>query len=299
MVKALNDDDDDALVAECDPGKEPEAPLSDDALLDLLDALVEERGRVPAAQVLGVNYRTLALCYDTREVSRRMRRALVEFRERGGVGGGEAGDGDGDGPPDGGVAALRERVAELENENCKLRELAGDQARQLEELTRRLAALEDSRRPGDAAEGVDADTDDDHENDQGDDVAKDWRPPRRRPGMPDAGVVTLEVQPDEEFAFGPAATLVAEWRKLRTCGGQGVSRVEQAQAAVRRWELEAAMIGEYHLTLPPDTYPLDDARRADHVRWRRDALAEAQRELGRARRVHLLRRVFTLGRWRR
>ena len=117
--------------------------------------------------------------------------------------------------------------------------------------------------------------------------------------MPDAGVVTLEERPDEEFAFGPAAPLVAEWRRLRTDGRQGASRVDRAQAAVRRWELEAAMIGEYHLTLPPDTYPLDGARRADYVRWRRDALAEAQRELGRAKRARLLRRVFTLGLWRR
>ncbi|MCY3691916.1 MAG: hypothetical protein OXH30_07945, partial [Chloroflexi bacterium] len=213
--------------------------------MDLLDALVEERGRVPAAQVLGVNYRTLALCCDSREVSRRMRRALVEFRDRGGSGDGETEDGNGEGPLDGDRAVLRQRVAELEDENAELRDLADDRARQLEELTRRLAALEDSRRPGDAAEDVDADADDDHENEQGDDVARDWRPPRRRPGMPDAGVVTLEEQPDEEHAFGPAAVLVAEWRRLRTAGAQNVSRVDRAQAAVRRWELEAAMIGEY------------------------------------------------------
>ncbi len=58
------------------------------------------------------------------------------------------------------------------------------------------------------------------------------------------------------------------------------------------------MIGEYHLTLPPDTYPLDDARQADHVRWRRDALAEARRELRQDKRARLLRRVITLGLWR-
>ena len=34
--------------------------------------------------------------------------------------------------------------------------------------------------------------------------------------MPDAGLVTVEPQPDEEHAFGPAAGLVAEWRNLRT-----------------------------------------------------------------------------------
>jgi len=82
MVKALNDDDDDALVAECDPEMEPEALLSDDALLDLLDALVEERGRVPAALVLGVKYHTLAICCDSRQASRRMRRALLGFSTR-------------------------------------------------------------------------------------------------------------------------------------------------------------------------------------------------------------------------
>ena len=298
-MKTVNDHEKRVCEAGQDADTKPDAPLSDDALLDLLDALVEERGRDPAAGVLGVTYRTLALCCDRRQVSRRMRRALVEFRDRGGVGGGEAGNGDGDGPPDGDGAVLRQRVAELEDENAELRDLADDQARQLKVLTRRLAALEDSRRPGDAAEGVDADAADDHENDQGDDVARDWRPPRRRPGMPDAGVVTLEEQPDEEHAFGPAATLVAEWRRLRTAGAQNVSRVDRAKDAVRRWELEARMLGEYRLTLPPDTYPLDDARRADHVRWRREALAEAQRELGRARRVHLLRRLFTLGLWRR
>jgi hypothetical protein len=43
------------------------------------------------------------------------------------------------------------------------------------------------------------------------------------------------------------------------------------------------MLREYHLTLPPETHPLDDARTADHVRWRQEALAEARRELGRAK----------------
>ena len=276
-------------------GAEPS--LSDDLLLELLDALVEARGRVPAAQVLGVNYRTLANCCDTRQVSRRMRRVLEEFRERGGAG--EKEDGDGDGPPDGDVAVLHQRVADLENENSQLRELADEQAGQLEELTRRLAVLEDDRQSGDATEVVGVDADDAHGHDQEDGAAQDWWPPRRRPGMPDAGVVTLEEQPDEDFAFGPAAPLVAEWRQLRIDGRQGASRVDRAQAAVRRWGLEVAMIGEYRLTLPPDTYPLDDGRRANHVRWRRDALAEAQRELRRAMRARLLRRMITLGLWRR
>ena len=158
--------------------------------------------------------------------------------------------------------------------------------------------MEDRQQSGDDAGVVDVDThaDDASSREQGDGV--DWRPPRRRPGMPDAGVVTPDEQPDEALAFGPAAPLVAEWRRLRTGVGESVSRVDRAQAAVRRWELEAEMLGEYHLTLPPDTYPLDDERRREHVRWRRDALAEARRELGRAKRSRLLLRVITLGLWR-
>ena len=86
--------------------------------------------------------------------------------------------------------------------------------------------------------------------------------------MPDAGVVTLEEQPDEEDAFGPAAPLVAEWREVgaRTGVGAPGSRVDRAVAAVRRWELEVEMLRDWQLTLPPDTEPLDQSRRKDHIR---------------------------------
>ena len=111
------------------------------------------------------------------------------------------------------------------------------------------------------------------------------RSPRRRSGLADVGVVTLEAQPDEGDAFGPAVPLVAEWRELRAKGEATGSRVERARAAVRQWELEVTMLGEFHLTLPPEPEPLDDARRDDHLRWRRGALKEARRELTRAKRL--------------
>ena len=109
----------------------------------------------------------------------------------------------------------------------------------------------------------------------------------------------MEEQPDEEHAFGPAAPLVAEWREIRTRMGDGLAgnRVERTMAAVRRWELESEMLRDWQLTLPPETQPLDDSRRHDQLRWREEALAEARWELGRARRVRLLRRVVTLCLW--
>ncbi len=304
MVRTVNDRDEHAIEVDHVPGEEPDTPLSDDALLDLLDTLVAERGRVPAAEVLGVNYRTLALCCDSREVSRRMRQALLDFRDAGAadeggdvapeVGDGNAGERDGD--------ALERRVAALEAENAGLRELVDSQAGRLEELERLVAGMEGEAQQPASAAALDAGRHgavDEHGDDQGQIRQEDWRPPRRRPGMPDAGVVTLEEQPDEAHAFGPAAPLVAEWRKLRTGGNHLVSRVDRTQARVRRWELETEMLRDWHLTLPPETDPLDESRRKDHVRWRREALAEAQRELSRAKRARLLRRLLTLGLWRR
>ena len=76
----------------------------------------------------------------------------------------------------------------------------------------------------------------------GDDQPSVWRPPRRGHGLPDAGVATLEEQPDETHAFGPAAALVAEWRQLRTGGDATGSRVDRARAGVRRWELETELL---------------------------------------------------------
>ena len=58
------------------------------------------------------------------------------------------------------------------------------------------------------------------------------------------------------------------------------------------------MLQDFQLTLPPETDPLDESKRMDHVRWREEALAEARRELSRAKQLRLLRRVVTLGLWR-
>ena len=66
---------------------------------------------------------------------------------------------------------------------------------------------------------------------------------------------------------------------------------------MRRRELEVVLLRDFHLTLPSETQPLDDAGRADHLRWRQDALADARSRLTRAERLRLLRRCLTLGLW--
>ena len=261
-----------------------ESPLSDGPLLDLLDALVESRGKVAAAEALGVNYRTMMACYDSRHVSRRMLKALEEFRDASGVET-EVGDGD-DVSTDSQVEALGKRAAELEEENRELRELVESQSNRMEELERQLASLEEEEHSAGDAEGVGVD-----------EVDGQRPPPRRGAGPLNAGVVTLETQHDEDDVFGPAAGLVTEWRSLRNPAARRGSRVERARTAVRRWELEVELLRDFLLTLPPETDPLDDSRRADHIRWRLEALAEARRGLVRAKRMRVLRRFLTLGLW--
>lgn len=257
--------------------------LSDGPLLDLLDALVESRGKVAVAEALGVNYRTMVTCYESRHVSRRMRKALREYRDTG------VDDGDGQGDEVGDIAekmaALEERVMALEETHSALAENIEAQGKQLAELEGKIEGLEEEEPQQGEADASEVEGGE----------RTEWRPPRRDHGLPDAGVVTLEEQPDEKHAFGPAATLVAEWRRLRTGTAASHGRVDRAWAAVRRWELEIAMLGDYGLTLPPQTEPLDTSRREDHLRWRREALAAAS---ARAIRLRWLRRVLTLGlRW--
>ena len=261
---------------------------ADQPLLDLLDALVSDRGRTATARALGVNYRTMMNCYDSRRVSRRMREALQEFRDAQNAGDDGPGVVEGDGRGEDAAETWEDRSAALEQENRELRETVEAQAEELVALRRQVADLQEREQMPSREPAVDG----------GRGQPGNWRPPRRGHGLPDAGVVALEEQPDEEHAFGPAAALVAEWRELRTRNEAGLGRVDRAGTAVRRWELEAAMLREFHLTLPPETAPLDELRRKDHVRWREEALAEARRELGRARRARLLRRVVTLGLWR-
>lgn len=58
--------------------------LSDAPLLDLLDALMKGRGKVLRQRLCELDYRTLPACHDfICHVSRRMRRALEEYRGRG------------------------------------------------------------------------------------------------------------------------------------------------------------------------------------------------------------------------
>lgn len=58
---------------------------------------------------------------------------------------------------------------------------------------------------------------------------------------------------------------------------------------MRQLEWGPAVLRDFHLTLPLplETEPLDQVKRAGHLRWRLNALSEARREFARTKRAPL------------
>ncbi len=184
---------------------------------------MNDRSKVAAAEALGVNYRTMVTCHESRHVSRRMRKALAEFRDKHGDGGDEQDDEAGDIAEK--IAALEERVTALEGAHGAMAETVEAQAKQLTELQRNVGGSEDG-----AEEEKREPSKPDPVGD-GDGRRREWRPPRREHGLPDAGVVTSEEQPDEEHAFGaPVGVGDSHARRLRpdaAAGDRTVGRFAQ------------------------------------------------------------------------
>ncbi len=102
-----------------------------------------------------------------------------------------------------------------------------------------------------------------------------------------------------KFVYGEAAPVIVEWRRQRIAHlDRGASGVERARAWVRMCELELVLVGDYELTLPPDTYPWDESRLGEERQRRERSLRRARRGLVRAHCWRFLRRLLTLGLWR-
>ena len=108
----------------------------------------------------------------------------------------------------------------------------------------------------------------------------------------------MEPQPGDEEVYGSAWPLVEEWRRLRgehPALGCGLHWLVDER---RLRELEITLIGDHELTMPPDTDPWDSLGRRTQVHWRTRTLERVRRERVRAQVRRWLRRVLTLGLWR-
>ncbi len=246
-------------------------------LRGFLRDLVRQEGKMEAAELLGVNHKTLTRAEDSGEMTGRLSDALELLLRR---------------ADDAEVARLRERVDEMEE---------------------RLAALEDGvETPGSQAKGEGESGRDEHGDDDGteahaleDDSEKQVedgqdgdgagrsetraapQAVRLRPTNPDTlqpldpEIVTVEPADDDVEVYGDAWPLVEEWRRLRVdhpSRGKGLLWLTTEE---RLLVLELAMLEERGLTLPPEKQPLRGFGRSGQTSWRRTALADARRALRR------------------
>ena len=92
--------------------------------------------------------------------------------------------------------------------------------------------------------------------------------------------------------------LVTEWRRLKTEQAQARTRLDRVTAAEARLELEIELIREHEMGIPPgERWGL--GVRLREVSWRWGALADRRRERRRLTVLRWVRRILTLGRWRR
>ena len=267
---------------------------TDAALWGVLDALIGDQGRVGATEKLGVNYRTLKNCLESRRLTRRMREALEKFVTLAPVVGkplavaGGAGSQEGQGKTlaqlmadlEAEIQKLREtgeglaqRVADRETENRELQETNDTQTAHLKDRDRWIGVLvQGELRSGMLSKiGLSG-----RRRDRDAIIAGFADPPKPR-------VITLNHQLGEEKALGPAAPLVAEWREVSWRAATSEVRVERAEAEKRRLEREIELIGDFRLTLPPEKEPLDFSTGQDPCFGRRAALVDAGEEFRKAK----------------
>ena len=259
-------------------------------LMALLHELVRKKGLRGAARELNVDRRTVASSLRGGRMSWRVREVLERGLQEGA-----------------GSAAARQRrhnkVLEKRLETLEerlesgfgdlrsglsgqIQDLREEHVRELRRLERRLARVE-SGREGQEPGG----------------------PARTALGQPPAtpawrayqDLVTVEAEPGEEWVYREATPVVIEWREARRgyearATDTVLSRIE---AETRLLELEVALIEGHGLTLPPATFPWDRSSRRDQIRRRRQALHDARRGRVRALLRLWLRRIVTLGLWRR
>lgn len=246
----------------------PEGKTENSGLLTLLDALVGYRGRVGAAEVLGVNYRTLRRAQDTRKLSAGMVRALEKFATMDTEFNSTFYASDPVGEEEELDPTLASQMNAIRAENRELCEIIESLTVHLQELWRRVALLEGGKR---------------HSGHRNSRRGEEGGVASGVPCRLDNKVVAIVPRHKEESVLGTAAPLVAEWRKLRARATKSVNPLALADDRVQLLELELRIIEEFELTLPPDVDPWDHEVRSSQAYSKRSELPGARRDLERAK----------------
>ena len=259
-------------------------------LRGFLRELVRDEGRMEAAELLGVAYRTLVKAEESGEITGRMGDALERLSRAGNN-------------PE--VTKLKEALGEVQERMSALESgmetLAKEFRDGLGELRAAAAARSDTQ--GSDEEGTQANDSGEKEADRSENGAsppvaglhprKPFREPRKEPE-----VVTVEPADDDQEVYGYAWPLIEEWRSLRADHPNQGSSLSWLTTHERLLVLELAMLEEHGLTLPPEKQALRGFGRRGQTSWRWTALADTRRSLARRQLLHWVRRKLTCGLWR-
>ena len=249
-------------------------------LQELERELERDNGRKKAAEVLGVDLRTLDASLDEGVLTRCIRGALEKALQSG-VGSAAAEQRDRN-------DQLADRLEDLEGgfEELGKKIRANNRASEdrdraiREEMARGLRQREreqaERRTTGDAGDDAKA-------NDAG-------PQPRKRSSLrreyPD--LVTLEPAEDDEDVFGEVWPLIVEWRELKATHPDAGKSLSWLRTEERFLALELTLLEGQGLTLPPATFPLRGFDRNGPVNWRKTALSDTRRALRKRELLHSL-----------
>ena len=114
----------------------------------------------------------------------------------------------------------------------------------------------------------------------------------------DPEVVTEGPADDDAEVYGAAWPLVEEWRSLRAGHPRQGKSLSWLTTEERLLTLELAMLEEHGLTLPPETQALRGFGRKGQINHRWKALADTRVALRKRKLLRWVRRVLTVGLWR-
>ena len=261
----------------------------------MLRELVRQEGKMEAAELLGVNYKTVARAEKSGRITGRMSDALERLL----------------GPVDDPEAArLRERVGALEERMGGLEGGMESLAKELREGLSRLWTPSAGRAGGREAGGnVEAMAEDEAQAQDKEGAGRSEtraappvaglgsRKPFRERRL-DPEIVTVEPADDDPEVYGAAWPLVEEWRGVRAGHPRRGGSLSWLVTEERLLMLELAMLEEHGLTLPPEKQPLRGFGRRGQTSWRWKALADTRVALRKRKLLRWVRRVLTLWLWR-
>ena len=265
-------------------------------LSGFLRELVREEGRMEAAELLGVNYRTLVKAEESGELTGSMSDALERLL------------GTGEDPE---AVRLRERMTALES---GMEALTKEMRDGLDEIRAIVGGVQAGANKDSQTQTQDGGNGRSEAQAQaGVKEEEAAAPVSGRPAPPVAGlrskrpfaerrldpeIVTEEPADDDPEVYGDAWPLVKEWRSLRAGHPHQGRSLSWLVTEERLLTLELAMLEEHGLTLPPEKQPLRGFGRKGQTSWRWTALHDTRVALRKRRLLRWIRRVCTLGLWR-